>query len=193
MDIDQPATLDKPQKRSTGRQSKPIDPSQPRIVTYRGKPHIVKRQSPRLSTHDIEAIIALVCKGLNESEACAKMGIDRERYYNWKYIHKSEYDDLFTRLKAEKLNRLVDCVEVATEGDASRGIRADWRAAQWLLSVAAPDRFTKDAGNQQPAQVFSLAVITDLAKRVYGDVVDAQIVAQPPPKAITAPVDDGQQ
>ena len=143
----------------------------------------IERKSARISIADAESIAKLVAKGHNKSEACALLGIIRDSWFNWKCINKSRCEDIFTRIKAEKVGRLLESVEVATVGgDDAKGrpIRADWRAGQWLLSVAAPERFSTKQDVQSQAPVVNVQVITELSKLVFPDSSSAATIDCPP-------------
>lgn len=67
---------------------------------------------------DAEDIAHMTAKGLNESEACAILGLDRTRWYEWKDRHKTEYAETFTRIKGNRVRNLLSEIEAASEGDA---------------------------------------------------------------------------
>lgn len=139
---------------------------------------VTNGQNRRITPSDAEQIAELCATGLNESEACAIIGIPRrEQWFNWKSIHKSEYEDIFTRIKASRIKNLVGQIDKAANG--SDGIRHDWRAADRLLAIADPRfRETKEPTPATPA--IALDVLSSLASLVYGQgkpTVDAEVIA----------------
>ena len=150
---------------------------------------VTNGQAARLTALDCEAIIKLVCRGLNESEACAHLGIKRERWFNWKSIHASEYVDMFSRLKAARINSLLGSIEQVGEVDKAleRGLRYDWRASHMLLACTAPDRFANKPSEQQQPQTVLVTVSKELASLCY-PVQDAEVIAdKPAPLALPSP------
>jgi hypothetical protein len=160
------------------------------------------QKTRKITVSDANDVVSLVIKGLNESESCAKLGIKREAWYNWKDRNRAEHDEILTRLKAERISRLLETVDTATTGGtdaAGRPIRSDWRASQWLLSVASPERFAAkpeaqgSLGNGWTVIVNSIA--PELAKRAFAEVLDAETVPAALPSgsasqpALPAPTD----
>jgi hypothetical protein len=158
-----------------------------------------KLKSKRIDVKDAEAIAQLTAKGLNEAEACAMIGLRRESWYNWKSDHKADFEELFTQVRGNRLKNLLHEIETAAKGDASRNIRHDWRAADRLLAISAPERFAKapeqaaSLGNGWTVIVNSIA--PELAKRAFAEVLDAETVPAALPSgsasqpALPAPAD----
>lgn len=149
-------------------------------VMHSGKEVAITHTAPRLTTTQAEEIYTLTTKGLNESEACAILGIDRQRWFNWKSINKSRCEDIFTRIRGNRLQNLIGQIEAAAEGDATRGIRHDWRAADRLLAISAPERFAKSAesATATPQQALAVEVVSHLVRLAY---------PAPQPLALPAP------
>ena len=135
----------------------------------------------RLAESDIQAILEMTAKGLNETEACLQIGIKPHAWFNWKVDNKDKYQDTFTRIRGNRISHLLEQVDKAANG--RDGIRHDWRASQWLLSVSAPERFAQreqTASTNAPA--IALDVLSSLASLVYGQgkpVQDVEVITRP--------------
>ena len=152
-----------------------------KAITISRKAEIESRKASQVKTRkilpsDAEAIAELTAQGLNESESCAMLGIKRESWFNWKSINASQYDDIFTRIRGNRIKSLISEVQAAAHGDADRGIRHDWRAADRLLAISAPERFAKQPETTQQPTV-NVLVTSELSRLVYGDAIDAQVVS----------------
>jgi hypothetical protein len=110
----------------------------------------------RIRETDAEEIAKITARGLNESEACALLGIKRETWYAWKGDHADKYSHIFTRIRGNRIDNLLKEVETAAAGDPARGIRHDWRAADRLLAISAPDRFSQ---RQETGTVNNTAIV----------------------------------
>ena len=129
----------------------------------------IARQGQRMRIDEgvAESIFRLVAKGMTETEACAKLDIDREVWYAAKHRHVDKFSGILTRLRAERINHLIETIDTHAQGDASRGIRADWRAADRLLSIVDP-RFSKQQQEQAAAPSVTISISPALASLVYG-------------------------
>jgi hypothetical protein len=141
---------------------------------------LTKRAARAFTIQDAEAIAELTAKGLNESEACSRLQLKKESWFNWKHRNPDKSGELITRIRANRLANLLGEIETAAKGDAERGIRHDWRAADRLLAISAPERFGKSQETAPPAPVVNIAVLDSLSRLVYSvDSPPAQPIALP--------------
>ena len=130
----------------------------------------------------------MTAKGLNETEACAMLGIRRETWYAWKHDNVSVYSDIFTRIRGNRINNLLGKIELASAGgdDAmGRPVRQDWRAAHTLLAITEPARFAANGGQGQAAPVtVNVAILPELSQRIYSTATPPALAASRPAKAL---------
>jgi hypothetical protein len=119
------------------------------VTTLDNTPKPPIKRSRRITKADAEAIADLVSDQITESEACHLLKIVPKQWFNWKGLRKndSEFSALITRIRAAKIKGLISEVRKAATG--SNGVRHDWRAAQALLAVTAPDRYSQRSGEHQ--------------------------------------------
>jgi len=148
---------------------------------------LTKRAARAFTIQDAEAIAELTAKGLNESEACSRLQLNKDSWFNWKHRNPDKSGELITRIRANRLANLLSEIETASRGDAERGIRHDWRAADRLLAITSPERFGKAQESTQPVPIVNIAVLDSLSRLVYS-------VESPPaqPMALPATPPDGQ-
>ena len=72
-----------------------------------------KPQVAKIDLDTAKEVAALVAKGLTEKEAIAKLnrGINVANWYNWKDRNKDKYSEVLTRIRANKLESLLEQVE----------------------------------------------------------------------------------
>jgi len=141
---------------------------------------LTKRAARAFTIHDAEAIAELTAKGLNESEACSRLQLKKESWFNWKHRNPDKSSELITRIRANRLANLLGEIETAAKGDAERGIRHDWRAADRLLAITSPERFGRTQESAPPAPMVNIAVLDSLSRLVYSvDSPPAQPMALP--------------
>ena len=146
--------------------------------------NIAKKPKGRLITpEDVEGICRLVARGMSQTHAAARIGLNPPSFANWVSENRLKYDELLTRLKASRVDGLLSNVEKAANGED--GVRLDWRASQWLLQVVAPE-FREDKGQAPPPPVVNVAILDSLSRMVYA-------VDSPPaqPMALPAAEDSG--
>jgi len=99
-----------------------------------------KRRAP-ISVQDVRAIAKLVARRLTESEACEVAGILPETWTKWKnrHGHDARFVRILTRVRATYIKGNFEQMEKAAGGKG--GIRHDWRAADRLNAIVAPDRY----------------------------------------------------
>ena len=136
-----------------------------RLAKSKPKPVASNGQNRNITPSDADEIARITATGLNESEACAMLGLRREAWFAWKCRNSVKYSDIFTRIRGQRLDNLLKQIDKAATG--KDGIRHDWRAADRLLAITAPERFSQRAeASQQPATV-NVAIISDLAAKIY--------------------------
>ena len=116
------------------------------------------------------------------------LGILPQTWFNWKGRNASKFSDLLTRARETKLAACLDAIDEAGDGNAEKGIRADWRAKAFIVErVLAPERYGKAGESAPPAPVVNIAVLDSLSRLVYS-------VDSPPaqPIALPATTPDGQ-
>jgi hypothetical protein len=139
-----------------------------------------KRQRAKITRQDVREIAKLVAKRLTEAEACECLGIRPRSWYGWRESHKNqaEYTALLTRVRGEYLRANLAQMEKAAAGKG--GVRHDWRAADRLNAITAPDRY---AASQPPPAELPAAVPPSVvncwialayAKPSPGQVVDTE-------------------
>lgn len=131
--------------------------------------------SSRIKLADINFIADCVAKRLTESEACRLIGIQPENWQVYKNRHKAIIAPFFEATRAAQLHSHVEVIE--------RAQTKDWRAADRLLSIKAPERFGKEQSGQQVATNDALGVLLlGALSKVYGtpSVVVSPSVAELP-------------
>jgi len=136
----------------------------------------------KIRPSDIEAIAALVAKRLTETEACALLYIRPAAWFSWKVRgnHARIFEDSLSRVKAAYLSSHLANIEAGAVG-AGLHKRADWRASDRLLCIAAPDRYSPNQAAQDNSKQHTIAVMVvntwlDQAKGSQGQVINAQEV-----------------
>ena len=159
----------------------------------------------RIKPSDVEAIADLCAEQLTESEACYQLGIVPKQWFNFKLKkhNQLEYDSILTRIKGARVKCMLDEIRKAAQG--KDGVRHDWRAADRLLAVVAPERFSQ--ASQVQAVINQTAIVMQLggdealrklldtvyAKPVQVDSKPALCVQQQDSNTIEAQVVDSQQ
>jgi hypothetical protein len=143
----------------------------------------IVRQGPRrrITVADANQICQLMvdCM-LNESEACAHLGLDRQNWYQWKQANESKFSHVITRVRAARYRSLVKRIEKTGQ------TRQDWRADAHLLALADRARFNL---NQVPSVGINVAVgfpdakLMEAGRIVYGT-EPKQIGPVPTPKLL---------
>ena len=100
----------------------------------------------RLNASTIEEIARFCARNLTESEACRQLGINPRVWFNWKEKHnrKGKFTDQLERLRAIRIDVLLDRIEKCAEGVNMK--QPDWRAAAHLLTLTDYRRFSASAG-----------------------------------------------
>jgi hypothetical protein len=117
------------------------------------KTHPVERtrQRAKITRQDVREVAKLVAKRLTEAEACECLGIRPRTWYGWRENHKNqaEYSALLTRVRGQYIRANLAQMEKAAAGKG--GVRHDWRAADRLNAITAPDRYA--APQSPPAEL----------------------------------------
>ncbi len=135
-----------------------------------------KPSTHRISLADIESIATITAKGVTESGACAKIGINFQSWRQFKLRHKVTYEYAFNAIKEGQLLAHLETIEAATV--------KDWRAADRLLAIKAPERFGKEHTGQQVATNDALGVLLlGALSKVYGSTPQTTVDTTPQPLA----------
>ena len=119
-------------------------------------------------------VCRLLARGLTETEAVALLTEDRPmkpaRWFNWKHRNKAKFDDIFTRIRGKRIENLLGSLETAANGDVSKGVRMDWRAAHALLGIA-DQRFKEQKAETQAPQQIQITVAPALADSIFSSLL----------------------
>jgi hypothetical protein len=126
-------------------------------------------QKPRITAQDVEAIALYVARGLNETQAVLKHGLFRvQQWWNWKCKAKrtAKFAECVSRLKAQRIDANLREIEKAATGQS--GVRHDWRAADRMLSIIAPEQFApkSDVVNNNVAVLVTEDTLKGILDRV---------------------------
>lgn len=124
-----------------------------------------------INREDIQSIARQVVRGLTETEACMVLGLDYQSWRKFKEkMDRRRWDELVAYERGNRIDGMMGSIELHT--------LKDWRAADRLLTLAAPERFGKEAvTNIDARQVTVLAdeaTATRLLASIYGDPAPAQ-------------------
>jgi hypothetical protein len=147
---------------------------------------VVRSRRPKITLETVNSIADLVVKQLNETEACKIVGINPKVWDNWKRRHRNsmEFDGALTRLRARFIQGRMNTIQAAEA--------KDWRAADRLLQIVAPERFGH-SGNQSVAVVAIMPenVLVSAMKRVYGASASASALPETSSKRLGSDSDNG--
>jgi Homeodomain-like domain len=103
---------------------------------------------PPALTPEIEArIVAAVSAGAHLSVAARAAGVSRQTLHRWRARGAAEPEGPYHRL-AEALERAEAEAEVRQVALIARAGQTQWRAAAWLLSRRAPERWGRGAAER---------------------------------------------
>ena len=135
-----------------------------------GQPGAITRRSARITISDAQAVCKLVARGHSEAGAVALLDkFTLSSWYSWKNRQKNtaKVADILTRTRELRVNTLLSEVERAATGDREAGVRHDWRAADRLLSITTPDRFSdKQQAGTSSAPLMAEAIMDEITKRI---------------------------
>jgi len=163
--------------------------NQPPEPENEDNPAPMRPANRRIDKGTIEAVAALVSRGLTESEACRQLAIRPKSYFNFKSTRRNDerFKELLEKFRASRIDDLIAEIEKSAFGKGMK--QRDWRAAKFLLEVADRNRFNTD----KPAvemSVGSAHIITpDMAEIISGMVqerlaLEARVIDCPPVKSL---------
>jgi len=147
-----------------------ITQSNSQLPTISGKQTPDKPKRARaLKLNDIEEIARLIAtRKLTETEACLTLGITPNVFFRWKQRHKNQtnIDTLITRMRADKIQGLIDNIENVGNGIGVK--QRDWRASAWIAERVAPEKFNLNKDNSTAqAPTVNIQIMSDALKRIY--------------------------
>jgi hypothetical protein len=100
-----------------------------------------KRRRAQISRKDLREVAKLVARRLTIAEACECLGLRARSFYQWTERHENlaEYEAILTRVRGQYIRANLAQMEKAAGGKG--GVRHDWRAADRLNAITAPDRY----------------------------------------------------
>lgn len=116
----------------------------------------------RIDAVAIAEIAKLCAKQLTESEACRRLGIQPRAWFNFKDRagRGDKFKALLEAYRADRIESLIARIEKSANGQEVKF--PDWRAAQFLLSVADARRFS-DSGMRASIDVtVNVAPVIDM-------------------------------
>jgi hypothetical protein len=116
-------------------------------------PSLPVRRTGRITPQIAEAVADMVAMQMTETEAVTLLGINPRAWFLWKDRAKNrpKFEALLTRVRAGKIKSLIS--EVTRAATGADGVRHDWRAADRLLAVTAPERYAQARDSQAPVSV----------------------------------------
>lgn len=131
-----------------------------------------KLKKPGINREDVQSVARQVVRGLTETEACMVLGLD---YKSWRKAKERIPTDKWQELVAYERGNRIDGMMGSIESHTVK----DWRAADRLLTLAAPERFGKEAitnidARQNITVLADEATATRLLASIYGEPVPAQ-------------------
>jgi len=121
---------------------------------------------------DADSIAKASAKGLSEKAVCLRMGFEPTVWYRWKAENRDYYNTVFEIARENRVESLMAEVETASQGgnDAcGRPIRHDWRAADRLLAITDPSRFSQRVSEAPVSQTVSVTILAELSRLVFGE------------------------
>jgi hypothetical protein len=157
-------------------------PESPKTLTVsEAKSAYKPSQNRRITLGDVDEIAKLMIEGLNQREACYSIGIKPDTFDKWKSLHKNSpvFTEALTRMRAAYIQGRLKHIHNAEA--------KDWRAADRLLQIAAPERYGSKGEQQAPASSGLEVFVIDALKRVFGEVspqAQPALGDSPTPKAL---------
>lgn len=123
------------------------------------------QRNPKITPDLVEKLTDLVVQQLTETEACQILGIKPETWFTWKCRrnNESKYVELLSRHRAQFIKSRMDTIQ--------RAEVKDWRAADRLLQITAPERF---GVKQQTGPVLIAAVDNNVLSTALSRVFDTR-------------------
>jgi hypothetical protein len=114
----------------------------------------------KITIADIDEMAKLVAKRMTEREAALLLGITPQSWYQFRSRNKSsaKFEQSLTRARGAFIAANLREMEKAAGG--KDGVRHDWRAADRLNQIAAPDRFAPQPPPPPPPPVVPQVTIS---------------------------------
>ena len=131
----------------------------------------------KICPEDIQAIAELCAMRLTEKEACCHLGIGYDAWNMFKQRNgnQAHFVELLSRVRSSKVQGLVREIEKHGHGDQKRGIRADWRALDRVLTIT--DQRYSDRAPQGPGietDALADSLLSRMLERAYQQTPQAQ-------------------
>jgi hypothetical protein len=127
-------------------------------------------QRRQITMQDVQSIAELCNMRMTETEACANLGIDSRRWFEFK-VRKDvapEFSNALSRVRAAKIKSILNSIEDAGHG---RGVyaRADWRALESYARMTMPQTFGERAAQAPESSTDALAdsLLAKMLSRAY--------------------------
>jgi hypothetical protein len=153
-------------------------------------------QYKRITKQDAEQIAELTQKyRLTESEACARLSIKRERWYQWKTTRRNEaeFSNILTRVRSALKVNVIEAINRAGDGIGMK--QPDWRAKAWLAERVIDPVAYGDTQNLQQQVVGPAFALIDKALQmaISSRKQTEQVIDIEPVKLITEVGSNGTQ
>jgi hypothetical protein len=137
----------------------------------------------RIDRRAIEAVAAMVSRGLTESEACRQLNIRPKTFFNFKATRKNDerFAELLEKFRSARIEDLIKDIEKSAKGIGMK--QRDWRASKFLLEVLDRQRFNTDRPVDQATTIRNTTnnvILIEAVKRAYAQV----LAAEPSPAAL---------
>jgi hypothetical protein len=143
------------------------------------------RAKRRFDNGTIDAVAALVSRGLTESEACRLLNYVPKAWFNWKATarHDERFKDRLETFRSQRIEDLIRDVELSSKGVGMK--QRDWRASKFLLEILDRQRFNTDKPIEITNQTITVdSRVMDGLKRAYAQ---AGKLLPLPPANLSAP------
>lgn len=98
-------------------------------------------QDPEVTPEQLKDLARVLRLGITVKDACVFSGMSQETFYKWKNVG-------LTRPEGDPLREFADAVtkgrasaKIHALGQVTAGMKRDWKAAAWYLSVTNPKEF----------------------------------------------------
>jgi hypothetical protein len=149
-----------------------------------------KIQRRKIDAGDLISIAKLTAKGLSESESCRRLEIDPSVWFHFKERGRNDerFSALLEKMKADRIDGLIDGIESIGHGEGMPGGRKDWRALDRVLGFV-DSRFRDDTAPPS-VTITNTVLVADMEavsriyaepRRVKEDAEVKQLQDAPPP------------
>lgn len=184
--------LNQPGKKIPGISKKSVSPPQIKqsgqvvAVSMAENEDISSPARRRIDRRAIEAVAAMVSRGLTESEACRQLNIRPKTFFNFKATRKNDerFAELLEKFRSARIEDLIKDIESSAKGIGMK--QRDWRAAKFLLEVLDRQRFNTDRPVEQSTTINNSThntLIIETVKRAFASAY-ADHAAEPSPAAL---------